>query len=107
MRNSTRRCRGFVVVLLLLAGCAHTTARKDLLIGAWRSTHEAFDIRDKVILYEFDMQEHPYTLEGALLTVDLGPDSGINRSKILKLSDTTLVLQYLETGAIQEFTRMK
>jgi len=104
-----RRYRGLVIAFLLVTSCVHTATRKDLLIGAWRSTHEAFDfdIRDKVILYEFDMQEHPYTLEGDLLTVDLGPDSGINRSRILKLTETTLVLEYLETGAIKEYTRMK
>lgn len=104
-----RRFLPFVIFLLLFVSCVHSRINPDLLKGAWRSDHESFDfdIRQNVILYEFDMQEHPYTLDGDLLTVDLGPDSGINRARILELTEKTLTLQDLETGKVSRYSRMQ
>jgi hypothetical protein len=80
-----------LVTAVLLTGCASAgrpPIDPGLLKGAWRSDHEAFDfeIRDRVILHEFDMQEHPYVLAGDTLTVDLGPESGAVRQRILKVT---------------------
>ena len=103
--------RAFVRVFAcaLLVSCAHTPSDDELLIGAWRSDHESFDldIREGVILYEFDMQEHPYTVRDGILTVDLGTESGITRARIIELNATTLKLQYLESGDVRTFTRMR
>jgi len=105
MRQGVR----FLIFFLLFASCIHTRINPDLLKGAWRSSHESFDfdVRDKTILYEFDMQEHPYTLEGDLLTVDLGQDLGINRARVLKLTEKILILQELESGQVTQFFRMQ
>lgn len=104
-----RRFLSSVILLALLVGCVHSRIKPDLLMGAWRSHHESFDfdVREGVILYEFDMQEHPYTLKGDLLTVDLGPDSGINRARILELTENTLTLLYVDSGTVSKYSRMR
>jgi hypothetical protein len=101
-----------LVAVVLLAGCAsagRTPIDPGLLKGAWRSDHEAFDfdIRDRVILYEFDMREHPYVLAGDTLTVDLGPELGTARRQVLKVTRDSLVVRDLESGALGRFSRMK
>jgi hypothetical protein len=101
-----------LVTAVLLAGCASAgrpPIDPGLLKGAWRSDHEAFDfeIRDRVILYEYDMQEHRCVLAGDTLTVDLGPDLGTARRQVLKVTRDSLVVRDLESGALGRFSRMK
>lgn len=104
-----RRFLSSVILLAVLVNCAHSRIDPELLKGAWRSNHESFDfdIREGVILYEFDMKEHPYTLKGDVLTVDLGPDSGINRARILELTENTLTLLYVDSGTVSQYSRMR
>lgn len=79
-------------------------------MGAWTSRGPSFDfdIRESTILYEFDMQEHPYTLEGDTLVIDLQSTSlGVQRKRILKLTPDVPVLQDVRAGSSTEFHRMR
>jgi hypothetical protein len=92
-------------------GCVPGSGRIDQngLIGAWTSGGPSFDflVRDSTVLYEFDMQEHPYVLEGDVLVVDLGSiELGVQRKRILSLSRDSLVLQDVQTGTSTTFYRM-
>ena len=83
--------------------------RNDL-IGAWTSGGPSFtfDIRESTVLYEFDMQEHPYVLEGDVLVVDFGSEAlGVQRKRILALTADTLVLQDVQTETSTTFHRMQ
>ena len=79
-------------------------------MGAWTSGGPSFDfdIRESTILYEFDMQEHPYTLEGDVLVIDFRSASlGIQKKRIVKLTPDVLVLQDIQAGDSTEFHRMR
>jgi hypothetical protein len=80
------------------------------LLGAWTSGGPSFDfdIRDSTVLYEFDMQEHPYLLEDDVLVVDFGStELGIQRKRILALGTDSLVLQDVRTGTSTTFRRVQ
>jgi hypothetical protein len=95
-----------------LVGCVSTTNGIDrsALIGAWASEGPSFDfdIRESTILYEFDMQEHPYTLKGDTLVVDLRSASlGIQRKRILSLTPELLILQDVDFDGGTEYRRVR
>ena len=96
----------------MLGACAaqSTVVTKGQLLGPWTSggTSFDFDIRESTILYEFDMQEHPYTLEDDVLVIDFRSASlGIQRKRIVTLTPEVLVLQDERTGSGTEFHRMQ
>jgi hypothetical protein len=69
---------------------------RSLLLGPWTSNGGSFDfvIGEETILYEFDMREHPYTLEGNVLVVDFeDPVLGVQRKEILRLTPEELELR--------------
>ena len=84
------------ILALLLSACATQSAPpidRSLLKGAWTSGGPSFDfhIRDEVILFEFDMKEHPYTIEGEVVVIDFqDPTLGVQRKRIIRLSADTL-----------------
>lgn len=95
-----------------VAGCATSSSGVDrsALMGAWTSGGPSFDfdIRESTILYEFDMQQHPYTLEGDTLVIDLRSASlGIQKKRIVNLTPDVLVLQDVRAGSSTEFRRMR
>lgn len=93
------------------AACAtSSTIDKSALLGAWTAEGPSFDfdIRESTILYEFDMREHPYTLEGDTLVVDLRSASlGIQRKRIVRLTPELLILQDIELGSATEYRRVQ
>ena len=108
--------RGVGIVALAIAwaavGCATPSSGIDrsALMGAWTSGGPSFDfdIRESTILYEFDMQAHPYTLEGDTLVIDLRSASlGTQRKRIVNLTPDVLVLQDVRAGSSTEFHRMR
>ena len=92
-----------LTAVLLAGGVAVACAQSppaaidpDLLQAAWTSDGTSFDfvIREQTILYEFDMQEHPYELEGNILVVDFeDPTLGVQRKEILRLTTEELELR--------------
>ena len=89
--------------LLGITDVAAQTIDKEKLKGAWwREGEPSFTwlVMDHTILMEFDMQEHPYRLEGNLLVIDSGdPAVGAQRTRILRLTDNELEIQDEQTGA--------
>ena len=101
-----------LLVSSLLTGCSapFSDVDKSLLMGPWTSGGPSFDfdIRESAILYEFDMQEHPYTLEGDVLVIDFRSASlGIQRKQIVELTRDVLVLRDVEAGSSTQFRRMQ
>lgn len=83
---------------------------RQLLKGAWTSGGPSFDmvIQDSTILFEFDMKEHPYTLNDSLLTIDFQDSTlGIQTKKILKLTKQEFVFRDLQSEMIGTYTRME
>ncbi len=104
--------RLFLSILLpaLCLACASDPGiQQRELLGAWTSGGPSFDfdIRDSTVLYEFDMQEHPYVLEGAVMVVDFGSELGIQRKRILALSTDSLVLQDVRAGTSATYRRVR
>lgn len=91
------------VLILMFMGIAigNTTPKsnridKQLLYAAWTSHGGNFEfvISEKTILYEFDMQERPYKLEGNILVIDFQDASlGVQRKEILRLTKEELELR--------------
>lgn len=88
----------------LAAGCSWSPAPsidRALLHAAWTSDGGSFDfvIGEHTILYEFDMREHPYTLEGNILVIDfLDPTLGVQRKEIVRLTTDELELRDVDVG---------
>ena len=80
---------------------------KEMLNGVWGSDGRTYDfvIEDDTILYEYEMVQHPYTIKNNVIIVDHGRELGTRRSRILELTEETLVLQDLETENTATFTR--
>src|SRR5215813_10211641 len=69
----------------------------EKLKGAWWKEGEpsfTWFIKDGTILMEFDMKEHPYRLEGNILTIDFeDPTLGVQRKRISRLTDDELEIK--------------
>jgi hypothetical protein len=100
------------MVGLAVAGCATPTSGIDrsALMGAWTSGGPSFDfdIRESTILYEFDMQQHPYTIEGDTLVIDFRSVSlGVQKKLVVELTPDVLVLQDVEMEGGTEYRRVR
>ena len=101
------------ILALLLSACATQPAPaidRSLLKGAWTSGGPSFDfhIRDEVILFEFDMKEHPYTIEGEVVVIDFqDPTLGVQRKRIIRLSADTLEWEDEQFGVRGVYQRMR
>ncbi|NNG17705.1 MAG: hypothetical protein HKM89_14615 [Gemmatimonadales bacterium] len=101
-----------VLASAAVLGCVSGSGgiNKNELMGAWTSGGPSFDfyIQDSTVLYEFDMEEHPYVLDGDVMVVDFGSEElGIQRKQILLLSKDSLVLQDVQTATSTTFHRMQ
>ncbi len=86
----------WLLLALVLFGCAGSRPLAidvDQLKGPWFSDGPSFElvIQDTTILFEFDMTEHVYRLEGDVLVIQF--DEGIQRKRILRLTEDRLELQ--------------
>ncbi len=109
-QRSHRSLRAAILLTLLLACTAQPRAvDRQLLEGAWTDNGPsfAFVIGDSTVLYEFDMRERPYSLAGDTLVVDLGPDLGVQRKRIVALTPDSLVLQDGAAAQPTTFRRME
>ncbi len=96
---------GLVFVCVSLAsGCTTSQSNqidRQLLQTAWAADGVSFEfvIGEDTILYEFDMKEHPYTLDGNVLVVDFqDPTLGVQRKEILRLTKEELELRDVRLG---------
>ena len=106
-----------VVCVGMVLSCTHGNRRspdepplrieREMLIGVWGSDGRTFDfvIEDDTILYEYEMVKHSYTIKNNVIIVDHGRELGTRRSRILELTEETLVLQDLETENTATFKR--
>jgi hypothetical protein len=107
------RLRGLLFILGVLALCTTVSAQTidpALLRGAWSSDGQNFTfvIRERTILFEFDMKEHPYRLEGNVIVIDFeDPTLGVQRKRILRLTDTELEIRDEVFDAAEVLKRMK
>ena len=80
-------------VALLLSGCA-SAGRPVIdparLLGPWFADGPSFEIviQERTILYEFDMQEHPYRLDGDVLIIEF--EDGEQRKRITRLTENEM-----------------
>src|SRR5437879_2927290 len=96
------RSLAFAVFLVGSLGAAQTVDKEKLKGVWWRDADPSFTwvVMEHTILMEFDMQEHPYRLEGNILIIDSGdPAVGAQRTRILRLTDDELEIQDEQTGA--------
>jgi hypothetical protein len=107
------RLRGFLFILgVLTLGITVSAQTIDpaLLKGAWSSDGQNFTfvIQERTILFEFDMKEHPYRLEANVIIIDFeDPTLGVQRKRILRLTDTELEIRDEVFDATEVLTRMK
>jgi hypothetical protein len=101
------------ILVLLLSGCATQSSSqidRSLLKGAWTSGGPSFDfnVGDRFILFEFDMKEHPYEIDGDVVVIDFqDPTLGIQRKRIIRLSDDTLEWEDEHYGVRGVYRRMR
>lgn len=98
------------LAFLLSFTAQDTRIDRELLKGAWTSGGPSFDmlVQDSTILFEFDMKEHPYTLNDSLLVVDFqDPTLGVQTKKILKLTRRELVFRDVQNEMTGTYTRME
>ena len=90
---------------------AAQTIDVEKLKGAWWKEGEpsfTWLIMDRTILMEFDMKEHPYRLEGNVLVIDFeDPTLGIQRKRILRLTDDELEFKDEQYGGTEVLRKMK
>jgi hypothetical protein len=97
-----------VLLLALLLGCAGSrpgVADSERLKGPWFSNGPSFDfvIQEDTILFEFDMREHRYRLDGHVLVIEY--DDGIQRKRILRLTADQMEWQDETFGTRSVFFR--
>ncbi len=90
------------ILCALVAACATTRPTVNLanLKGDWWSNGPSFDmvIYGRTILFEFDMKEHPYRVEGNVLVIDFqDPSLGIQRKRIVRLTADELEIEDITT----------
>src|SRR5437773_12006868 len=82
----------------------------EKLKGAWWKEGEpsfTWLIKDRTILMEFDMKEHPYRLEGNVLLIDFAdPTVGFQPKRILRLTDDELKFQDEAHGLTEVLKQM-
>ena len=107
------RIRAVLIVTFLL-GCTSSLSQTidiEKLKGAWWKEGEpsfTWLIMDRTILMEFDMKEHPYRLEGNVLVIDFeDPTLGVQRKRILRLTDDELEFKDEQYGGTEVLRKMK
>lgn len=83
---------------------------RDLLLGAWSTDGGNFDwvISKETILFEIDMQEHPYQIRGDTLLIDRqDPTIGIQKTRVVRLTGDTLLIEDVMSGTAQALLRLR
>ncbi len=65
-------------------------------------------IKERTILFEFDMKEHPYRLEGNTIVIDFqDPTLGVQRKRIIRLTADELEIEDQPSGHRGVYRRMR
>jgi hypothetical protein len=92
--------KGLLALALGLLACASSreSVAVERLKGAWFSDGPSFElvVHDRTILFEFDMKEHAYHLDGDRLTVSF--DDGEQLHRIIRLTDEEMEWETEATG---------
>ena len=103
-----------VLLATCLVACTSSSAQTidaEKLKGAWWKEGEpsfTWLIRDRTILMEFDMKEHPYRLDGNILIIDFeDPTLGVQRKRILRLTDDELEFKDEQYEGTEVLRKMK
>lgn len=115
MRLSRRPLLGALILSFLVClRVAPAMAQRQeidlkLLKGAWTTGGPSFDwvISDKTILFENDMQEHPYRLEGTVIVIDYADSTLMQRQRIVRLNADELEIKEERFGGTTIFRRIK
>jgi hypothetical protein len=91
------------------AAAESTSDRLDLLLGAWSADGENFVwvIDSTTILFEADMQQHPYRLVGDTLVIERGGPAEMQKTRILRLNRDTLVIADAVEGTPEALLRLR
>jgi len=104
-------CNVRVAIVAMSLLIAQASIDVEKLKGAWFKDGEpsfTWVIMDRTILMEFDMKEHPYRIVGDVLVIDFeDPTLGVQRKRILRLSDDELVFKDEEYEGIEALHKMK
>ncbi|MFA6954377.1 MAG: lipocalin family protein [Thermoanaerobaculia bacterium] len=84
---SLRKTLAAVVLGLVALGASPRSVDVERLKGAWFGDGPSFEmvVRDRTILFEFDMKEHAYRIDGDVLIISY--DDGEQRHRIIRLTD--------------------
>ena len=103
-----------ILLGIVLIGCTSSPAQTidvEKLKGAWWKEGEpsfTWLIKDRTILMEFDMKEHPYRLEGNVLIIDFEDAVlGVQRKRILRLTDYELEIKDEDYEVTEVLRKMK
>ena len=105
--------RTVAVLAVVFLHCASRPAPAidtALLRGAWTSGGPSFDfnIGERTILFEFDMKEHPYVVEGNSVVIDFqDPTLGVQRKRVIRLTADLLEWEDEEFGVRGVYRRMR
>lgn len=83
---------------------------RGLLQGAWSVDGESFtwSVEGDSILFEVDMQFHPFTIRGDTLLIDRGdPGIGIQKTRVVRLTADSLVVQDALAGISEVLVRLR
>ena len=100
----------FGIFLICCSSHAQTIDAEKLKGAWWKDGEPSFTwlIKDRTILMEFDMKEHPYRLEGNVLIIDFeDPTLGVQRKRILRLTDDEFEFQDEQYGGTEVLRKMK
>ena len=99
--------------VLLAAACGGPPSPRidrALLQGGWASAGENFDfvIHENTILFEFDMKEHPYELQGDVVIIDFeDPTLGTQRKHVVRLTPEVLEWEDETSGVRGTYHRLE
>jgi hypothetical protein len=91
------------------AGAAEAFVAKAIR-GVWTAGGPSFvmDIRERTILFEFDMKEHPYHVDGTTIVIDFeDPTLGVQRKRVVRVTADVLVIEDERFKQRETLTRMR
>jgi hypothetical protein len=97
--TSLRNSLVAAVLGLVALGASPRSVDVERLKGAWFGDGPGFElvVNDRTILFEFDMKEHAYRLDGDVLIISY--DDGERRQRIVRLTDDEMEWETEATAA--------
>jgi hypothetical protein len=95
----------WIAFVLLSCTATRPAMKADALRGPWFGDGPSFEIviSERTILFEIDMKEHPYHLDGDVLIIQF--DEGDERKRILRLTADEMEWRDETFGTVSLFYR--